>query len=68
MVADLVVDEQDAPVLARLRLNTIANLPNVERTPGRLDEAEKHYLDALATAEELTGRFGGAVSGYGLWS
>jgi tetratricopeptide (TPR) repeat protein len=55
MVGDLVVDERDAPVLAQLRVRTIANLARVERTLGQLDLAERHYLEALAEAEELAG-------------
>ena len=53
MVADFGVDEHDASALAQLRINTIANLARVERTLGRVDQAEKHYLDAIAATEKL---------------
>ena len=56
VVDNLVADEQDAPVLTQLRVRVLANLANVERAQGQLDQAERHYLDALAAAEALTGR------------
>lgn len=55
MVSALTVEAEDAGVLALIRVQTIAALARVERTLGRLDEAERHYLGALAEAEILVG-------------
>jgi tetratricopeptide (TPR) repeat protein len=41
----------DDEVLVRLRVQTLANLAGIERVQGRLDEAGRLFLEALALAE-----------------
>jgi len=55
MVSMLVVDDDDTPVHAQVRIHTIATLARVERTLGRLEAAEQHYLEALTAAEAQAG-------------
>ena len=55
MVSMLVVDDDDTLVHAQVRIHTIATLARVERTLGRLEAAEQHYLEALTAAEVQAG-------------
>src|SRR5207244_8354889 len=41
----------DDGVLLRLRLQTTANLARIHRVQGRLEDAERLYLEAIAVAE-----------------
>jgi tetratricopeptide (TPR) repeat protein len=43
--------EGDDEVLVRLRVQTLANLAGIERVQGRLDDAERLFLEALELAE-----------------
>lgn len=49
--AILAAIEGEDEVLVRLRVQTLANLAGIERAQGRLDEAERLFLDALELAE-----------------
>jgi tetratricopeptide (TPR) repeat protein len=43
--------EGDDEVLVRVRVRTLASLAGIERVQGRLDEAERLFLEALGLAE-----------------
>jgi len=53
--------EGDDEVLGRVRVQTLANRARLERVQGRLDEAERLFLEALAVAEAAFGAAGGEL-------